>query len=247
MCGRMDMTIMDLVEPATNSAVLWCDPNIDRSVSVTLVLYHHWAFQHLPQETIGLDVQKESSLNIPEILFQLKFQTLPTPEKSSPGWPKEAPMVSVFGVVVVVVVEVKVSVLVVLLNTFHLVFKCGLYHYDQPSRIQWKASLIYNNVHHVPLRGLRPTCSSEPGAAGGGHPPGGELLPDVCRPELPLPLRQEDLHGSVEQVHTQLPPLPRLPRGDHAIVVPALLVGQHLQPCGRSLEEGQCAVRGSAG
>ena len=61
----------------------------------------------------------------------------------------------------------------------------------------------------------------------------GALLshPDIRRSELPLSLSQEDLHGPVEQVHPQLPLPLQLPRGHHPVVVPSLLVGQHLQPC----------------
>lgn len=56
------------------------------------------------------------------------------------------------------------------------------------------------------------------------------LLPDVQRPELPLTLGQEDVHGPVEQMDAQLTlPLQR-PVGHHAVKVSSLLIGEHSQP-----------------
>lgn len=56
------------------------------------------------------------------------------------------------------------------------------------------------------------------------------LLPDVQRPELPLTLGQEDVHGPVQQMDAQLTlPLQR-PVGHHAVEISSLLIGEHPQP-----------------
>lgn len=52
--------------------------------------------------------------------------------------------------------------------------------------------------------------------------------PDVHWPQLPFTFRQEDLHRAVEQVDSHFPPLFQRPSRHNPIVVPSLLIGQHL-------------------
>lgn len=97
------------------------------------------------------------------------------------------------------------------------------------SRI-WTLGCVDEGLGHVPRMSSRPRGSAWREEAL--TAPGSRASSDISGPQLPLALGQEDPQSSVQEKDPQTPPAFHGPADHQAIIVPLLLIGQHLQTWG---------------